>query len=180
MNQPSKQFWDVLLKRAASDCANAIELYIQTERERESLIEPTPGRSKGKTRNRGGQPRSRKRKPLLVKNRISADTYLPTPLVGSAWNGIYGIAGFSPSPDSPPSTSIFHFSRWWHGQIASGCTCGCRYLTAGRPARVRALPLKAAHKNAPQRGKRQAFCKNHEGRVRHVPQSNARPGGRYF
>ena len=109
MNQPSKQFWDVLLKRAASDCANAIELYIQTERERESLIEPTPGRSKGKTRNRGGQPRARKRKPLLVKNRISADTYLPTPLVGSAWNGIYGIAGFSPSPDSPPSTSIFSF-----------------------------------------------------------------------
>ena len=34
---------------------------------------------------RGGQPRARKRKASIGKNRISAVTYLPTPLVGSGW-----------------------------------------------------------------------------------------------
>ena len=34
---------------------------------------------------RGGQPRARKRKASIGKNRISAVIYLPTPLVGSGW-----------------------------------------------------------------------------------------------
>ena len=34
---------------------------------------------------RGGQPRARKRKASIGKNRISAVIYLPTPLVGSTW-----------------------------------------------------------------------------------------------
>ena len=34
---------------------------------------------------RGGQPRARKRKASIGKNKISAVIYLPTPLVGSGW-----------------------------------------------------------------------------------------------
>ena len=42
---------------------------------------------------RGGQPRARKRKASIGKNRISAVIYLPTPLVGSGWCLVGKIIG---------------------------------------------------------------------------------------
>ena len=42
---------------------------------------------------RGGQPRARKRKASIGKNRISAVIYLPTPLVGSRWCLVGKIIG---------------------------------------------------------------------------------------
>ena len=42
---------------------------------------------------RGGQPRTRKRKASIGKNRISAVIYLPTPLVGSRWCLVGKIIG---------------------------------------------------------------------------------------